>query len=42
MSEPTEKKTPRKDAQGFPVVEPPKEKTDEKERTDQAPIRRLG
>lgn len=39
----SEEKPARKiDAQGFPVVEPPKEKTDEKERTDQAPIRRLG
>jgi hypothetical protein len=37
-------KKPRKDARGFPVVDPPKEKTDEKEgeRTDQAPLRRLG
>jgi hypothetical protein len=45
MSEAKEKEeTTRKDARGFPLVEPPKEKADSKdgERTDQAPLRRLG
>ena len=39
------KETARKiDADGLPVVEPPKEKADAKggERKDQAPLRRLG
>ena len=38
-------KTPRKvDAEGLPVVEPPREKTETKDgkRADQAPLRRLG
>lgn len=45
MGEPLKKQeAPRKDERGFPVVEPPKEKTDTKEgeRKDQAPLRRLG
>lgn len=48
LADEIDKETPRKDAQGFPVVEPPKEKTDSKERPskgerkDQAPLRRFG
>jgi hypothetical protein len=48
MVDPLKKETPRKDAQGFPVVDPPKEKADTKEdpskgeRKDQAPLRRFG
>lgn len=44
MSESEEKPARKIDADGHPVVDPPKEKTDAKdgERKDQAPLRRLG
>lgn len=42
MSEEKETKEPRKDARGFPVVEPPKEKKADDEKREDAPLRRMG